>query len=282
MDSSSPFSGLVSIWLSKIEMAWDQKNKRFGKDARDGMFFYQGPYDRMYTGEFGGPWSGVTGRTPGGGQAAGIMPPAIRVTLNKVSDLVQLFGPYLYYKNPHRDVSPRAQVVGTTDILGAIGGGYPQYAPILMRLLEMTQQEKGEDTAVSDLMMQYLNGTPDKYDLKSHSRMATDDCIIKGAGLLWTHKFTPPGSQSPIIMNSYGSCDDLLIDPDASDLNTAKWCARRWIQPVWEAERKFKLPPGTLKPNIESNNRQGEIRGMGFDGTLLRTQGRTSDMVCYY
>ena len=110
MNETSPFASLCSIWLAKIEMAWEQKNKRFGVDARDGMFFYKGPYDKMYDGTYGAPWGTGEGRS-NTGPVSSIQPPAVRVTLNKVSDMVQLFGPYLYYKNPNRKVEARKSVV---------------------------------------------------------------------------------------------------------------------------------------------------------------------------
>jgi hypothetical protein len=277
---SSPFSGLVSLWLSKIEMAWDQKNRRFGKDAQDGMFFYKGPYDQMYTGEMGGGVSAGVDRT--GQKLASIQAPSVRITLNKVAELVQLYGPSLYYKNPNRQVTARKQVATTTDLLGATLTAFPQYQGLLQALLQMSVQQNGQDQTTAVLVESLLNATPTPLDLKTESRKAIDECLIKGLGILWTTVFTPPGSETKVVASVQGSCDDLLIDPDAADLNRALWTARRWIMPVWEAERKFKLEPGTLRPNLESNNRQGEIRGMGFDGSMLRSQGRTCDTVVFY
>jgi hypothetical protein len=277
----SPFSGLVSLWLNKIEMAWEQKNKRYGKDARDGMFFYCGPYDRMYDGTMGGAMGGSSARSPST-TISMIPPPAMRLTLNKVSELVQLFGPFLYYKNPNRQVTARKQVATTTDLLGAAINSNPQYAPLMQQLFMMSQQQNAADTTMSVLVEALLNATPYPLDLKSQSRMAIDEALIAGLGLLWTTKFQPPGSPTPVIGSYYGTQADLLIDPDATTWQNALWIARRTICPVWEAEKRWQLPPGSLKPNVESNNRQGEIRGMGFDGVMFRTQGRTCDMVIYY
>lgn len=281
MTDTSPFSGLVQLWLSKIQMAWDQKNRRFGIDAREGLFFYKGPYDNMYLGGFGGPSQGLYGRarnTP----VSSVQPPAIMMTLNKVAELVQLFGPVLYYKNPNRKASARKQVETTTDLFVASIAAYPQYEPLMTELLMMSQQQNASDQTTAVLVESLLNATPNPLGLKDESRRAIDECLIMGMGLLYTQVFTPPGSATKVVGSFFDSCLNLLIDPDARDLNHAMWTARRWIQPVWEAERKFGLPPGSLKGNLESNNMQGEVAGMGWDGKLMQSQNRTCDTIIYY
>lgn len=277
----NPFSGLVNIWLSKIDAAWDKKAERFGKDAADALFFYKGPYDAMYTGAAGGLQSRFFG-TAAEGQTASIAPPTFRMTLNKVAELVQIFGPNLYYKNPQRQVTPRTQVGTSTDLLADAMGAYPQYGQLLQMLLQQSVATNAEDKTRALLVEALLNATPDPLDLKTESRQAIDEALIKGMGCCWTHHFQPPAAGHWVVGSFYDSCDNLGIDPDATSWKTAKWIFRRWIQPVWEVERKFQLPPGSVKAQMESRNRQAEVAGMGLDGSLARLNGKTCDYCVYY
>jgi hypothetical protein len=279
----TPFQGLVTIWLQKIALAWEKKNKRFGKEAREGRFFYQGPYDDMYTGTIGGLPTNFQVNVGNGNQAGQVVsPPMFRMTINKVAELVQLFGPNLYYKNPNRKVTARTQVATTTDLLGATMQAYPQYQDLLQQLLQLSVQQNGLDKTTSILVEALLNSTPEPMNLKVDSRRAIDEALITGLGLMWTTVYTPPGSNTKVVRSVYDTEENLIIDPDATSWETAQWIARRWFQPTWMAERKFGLDPGTLRSNISSNNGQAEISGMGYDGELLRSGGRTCDMVLYY
>ena len=78
-----------------------------------------------------------------------------RAKVAKSAEAVQIFGPSLYAKNPHRQANPR-------------------------------MSSGPEAVGRSEVMMEYLNYTPDECDFRPHGRYCTDDSITSGAGVLWT------------------------------------------------------------------------------------------------
>lgn len=274
----NPMMAVVTAWLSKISLALDYKHRRFSKDAMEGMRFLSGPYDWLYD---------QKGKNRGDRRYfddadAGDMPaPKFKMTVNKTAELVQLFGPVLYHKNPNRLVVPRQVPVPTPALLSVLGSD-PASALMLQQALQVAARQRATDSARADIIGQYLNFTPNALDLKTESRRAIDEAIIKGAGLLWCEVYQTPTGQK-MVGNFYDSVDNLVIDPDATTLEGAKWIARRRVQPVWEAERRFQLPPGTLKPNQESNNRRAEVDSDATgQADYMRRKGQTQDLITYW
>lgn len=202
------------------------------------------------------------------------------MTCNKVSEMVQIFGPVLYHRNPIRQVNPRT---------------FPEIPPELVQISQQDQQAAFEmaqlaqqqavqvaiDKTRAALLQHYLNYTPTALDLKTESRRAIDEAIIKGMGVLWTELYTPPGAGSKMVGSFYDTVDNLLIDPDCKILRDAKWIARRRVHPVWEVERMYGLQPGTLKGNTTSVNSQGEALGSPT-GEYMQATGQTSDLLTYW
>ena len=98
---TSPFKALVSQWNEKIKLAMDFKKEEFQNDANTCMRFFNGPYEFMYGLKRGGTGSFVYT----GGED--LPKPAFAMTVNKVAEMVQLFGPVLYHRNPQRQVNPQ-------------------------------------------------------------------------------------------------------------------------------------------------------------------------------
>lgn len=274
----NPMCAVVTAWLSKISLGLDFKHQRFTKDATEGMKFLSGPYDWLYS---------KRGTNRGDKRyfddsADGDMPaPKFKMTVNKTAELVQLFGPVLYHKNPNRLVSPRQVPVPQPALLSVLGSD-PASALMLQQALQGAARQRATDTARADILQQYLNFTPNALDLKTESRWGIDEAIIKGAGLLWCEVYQTPTGQK-MVGSFYDSVDNLVIDPDATTLAGAKWIARRRVQPVWEAERRFQLPPGTLKANAESNNRRAEVDSDATgQADFMRKKGQTQDLITYW
>jgi hypothetical protein len=89
---------VTSMWMAKIHKAWEVKQKLFGDDAAEAMQFFNGPYEFLYS-------TGGKGRAFLGDEE--VPAPSFRMTVNKVAEMVQLFGPALYHQNPTRKVNPR-------------------------------------------------------------------------------------------------------------------------------------------------------------------------------
>jgi hypothetical protein len=270
----NPLRALVSQWREKIRQAMDFKKTEFQDDANVAMQFFNGPYDFMYGLQY------RTSRTAFVYTGGDDLPrPSFSMTVNKVAEMVQLFGPVLYHRNPIRQVNARKAPMLPINFFGDPNN--PQTQQMFIPLMQQTQQMRNLDEARAELLQFYLNYTPGALDLKSNSRDAIDEAIIKGMGVLWTELYTPPGSQMTMVGSFYDSVDNLVIDPDEDSIDHAKWTMRKCTHPVWQVEQEFGLPPGSLKGNLESYGMQTAITG-SEDGDYRRKQGLTNDLLCYW
>lgn len=258
-------SGLVNLWIEKIRRAKEYKKKVFQDDADEAMSFYRPPdgnFNFVYRGDMDAS-KGLTLDTT---------EPAMRMTLNKVAEVVQIYGPILYAKNPNRQVNPRepAQIPQTS-----IPDPY-----LLQYLMQMEMKRSQHDELKSQLLSVYLNWTPNELHLKDHSSWAIDEALIKGRGCVWCGTYTPPGSNTTYVGSFYDSVDFLGIDPDAESMKDAWWIYRQLCQPVWQVEKRFGLKKGSIKGAHESANMQAEVDSQKkeFD----RQRGITNDLVTYY
>lgn len=274
-----PLQPVVAMWIAKIQEAMLFKGKRFQRDADEGMRFFTGPYEWLYGAE--------TRRTDrhfrqtfDDEDDSEVPPPKFQMTVNKVAELVQLFGPVLYHKNPNRLVNPREYPLPDNDLLTAFGAD-PQSQMFLSQLYQQGTVQRAIDKSRAAMLEYYLNYTPTALDLKTESRWAIDEALIKGMGLLYTTVYTPPGGGGKMVGSFFDSVDNLLIDPDMPSLRAAKWICRRCVKPVWEVEREYGYPQGYLKANLESLNRQAEVLSHP-DGSYLRATGQTNDLLTYW
>jgi hypothetical protein len=275
--NTNPLCPVVTAWMTKIGLALDLKKKRFQPDADEGMRFLSGPYDWMYG----------KNRDPNerryfvNNEGGDIPAPKFQMTVNKTAELTQIFGPVLYHKNPNRTVTPREVPMPTPQLVQVFGSD-PGSMLMLQQAMMTAASARAIDTARGDLMSAYLNFTPQALDLKTEARWAIDEGIIKGCGLLWTEVWQTPVGQR-MVGSFYDSVDNLVIDPDATTFSDAKWIARRRVQPVWEAERRFQLQPGTLKATTESLNRQAEVDSdASGQAEYMRRTGKTQDLITYW
>lgn len=267
----SPLRPVASHWVTKIALAIQAKARRFGKDAELAMKFFSGPCDWLYG-------KGVSER--GMDADAQLPSPTFQMSLNKTAELVQLFGPVLYHKNPNRQVTPRKWPAVPPEVLGFTPDD-PMAAQQYQMLLDGVARGRATDRARADLLAVYLNYTPNALDLKTESRWAIDEAIIKGMGLLYQETYRPPGAQFQLVGSFYDTVDNLVIDPDAESLRDAKWCARRCVHPVWQAEREYGLPPGTLRGNLESTDARAAV-AVDPIGDYRRKTGQTADLIEYW
>lgn len=233
MDSlSTPFGAVAAAWTMMIDRAKQVKERRFGVEAKEGMRFYCGPYDFYFDQISSDRWF----RPPATGPAG-----QVRVTVNKVADLVEIFGPNLYQRNPTRrattrkipNINPNAMI---TD---------PMMHQLVAQVYQMSAREQMTDQNIGQILECLLNVTPDKLDLKEHSRWAIDEALIKGLGILvHEYRYQPDGKK--VCGSFWKSVDYFLMDPDATNIKDIRWCAIGTPTHVWEAERKFRLPPGSL------------------------------------
>jgi len=274
MGHDHPLRPLCSIWNEKLTLAMEYKKRKFQEDAEEALNFYNGPHDFMYY-----PKYATSSRGFVLGNEEDIPDPTFRMSVNKVAEMVQIFGPVLYYKNPQRQVNPRRFPAPPVELFGDPSN--PNVQQAYVAIAQQINQSRAVDKARAALLEAYLNYTPDALDLKRHSRRAIDETIIKGAGVLWTELYQPAGSDILMVGSFYDSIDNLFIDPDMESFEDAKWIARKCVHPVWAVETEFGLPPGTLRGNLESYNQQA-VSMTEEDADYQRKRGLSNDLLVYY
>lgn len=261
-------------WEEKVRAAYEAK-KEFQSVADQCMGFFSGGANYM--------WSRKYMRDYMGGSDLHTRFP---ISINKAFEMVALFGPTLYWRNPHRMINPRKQLQLPMEAFAALGD------QMAMMVFQQAQQQAPLLKAQSDvramMMEMWLNYTPGEMPgggLASHASSAITEALVKGRGVTWPKPYMHAGSTKVMTGCFYDSVDNLLIDPDATSLTDAKWIAQRVRQPIWEAERIHQLPPGTLKHYLQQQ--QWENRGQtGFGEDPMKgipnVDGNSFDMIEYY
>lgn len=261
---ASKLNSICRLWQDKLALARTYKRDVFGNQADECWRFFTGPHDFVYemldAKKYRYSQSFSTGRPSA---------PMFKVTFNKAAELVQLFLPVLYHRNPTREVLPR----------GA------NLAPQLLQQLQMMGlQVSGEvpldKQIIAGLLNTVLDYTPGELDLRRESRLSITEALVKGRGLLWTE--VVPGANRWMVGSFFGSVDDLLIDPDAQTLRDAKFVARRRLQPIWEVSRKFGIPHHKLEGACKSFAKRSEDAGLKQHDAYDRQIESTNDLVEYW
>lgn len=269
-----PLRPICTTWMEKIRLGLEFKERKFGKDARECMRFFKGPYDFMYQRAWATESADFQMAADNDFPA-----PSFRMTHNKVAELVQIFGPVLYHQNPDRKVGPR-KLPDLPPMPPAMMMN-PLVANNQMLFAQMREQKEFRDATVSELLRWMLNYTPNELGLSHEIRAAIDESLITGMSCLWTELVQPQGASFRLPGTWWGSVDELVMDPDAEDIRHAMWIARRCCHPVWFVERLFRLPPGTLRPNAQSFDQQAELN-TSEDGDMMRKKGQSNDLFVYW
>ena len=197
-------------WLSVIEEGI-RARKNFDAVADQCTAFFSEASGFMWKPEFMNKYMG--------GQC---ISPKFRITLQKAFELVALYGPYLYWRNPHRTIRSRRKLDLVPEMF--IPPGYqppqpppqpqgmmpgqemePPPDPVLDQaytLFQEAQRISGMEYAVENVRNQlyesWLNYTPGEQPgggLAQHSAMAITEGLITGRGVLWVDWYKMPGSK---------------------------------------------------------------------------------------
>jgi hypothetical protein len=264
---------LVRGWQGKLDIAIQHKKDRFQDIADQCMGFFSGAVGFMYDPKYMAKYVG------------GAFQPKFKITLNKAFEIVALFGPLIYNRNPTRLVGAPEGIHYGPELFGN-----PDDPNVQAQYQQATAQDENRKAALDagcQALERYLNYTPNEQPnggLKQASEDACTEALIKGRGCLWSEPYKMPGSNRVLTGSFYDSVDRLLIDPDSESANfgEAFWIARQCIEPHWKAEKDRGLPYGSLrnKNNLESADSQGSQRGNPA-AARQRTQGRTNDLISY-
>ena len=280
-DIEEALRSVAKSWLTKLTQA--RKHKRpFSIDAKECMMFFDGANDWFWKedGDLG--------------KYSKVAPPSFRMTINKVFEAVKLFGSVIYHRNPTRTVTAKKFPVVTPESLGIDpqpqidpatgmpGPPDPRMEQFIQTSMMVGVAEQNRAT-LSKIMESYLNYTPNELDLKNHCRRYVDESIIKGMGCLWTEVVETGGEDGPpvsMVGSFFDSVDNLLIDPDADELEDITWAARRCIHPVKDVAEKYGLAEDDLKGHLESYVSRTEAEDRDYEAK--RRKGKTNDLVVYW
>lgn len=281
---SDPLERICAAWSGKLAAARRHK-ETFQKIADQCMLFYDigkdvwaqnnvhkfMPYDKAHL-------------------------PRFKMVVAKAFEFVAIYGPSLYQRNPQRTVTPRPKFEVPMELLT---GPLPPDPMLLtpqqlfaVQQAQMMQQQMAQQAAVDGVVAQlierWLNYTPNEQPgggLAVQAEKAINEALIKGRGCLWTEVQSFPGSDVPLVGSFYDSVDNLLIDPDAEEVEEACWIARKCVHPIWQVEREYGIPQDYLRKRAkyESGNKQGELQADPKEKNRKRADPeRTNDLIVYY
>lgn len=272
---------LVKRWLAKIKLA-DEAKADFDQGATTAMNFLGGNYEILFNLSKQDGKIIYNKNTP---------KPSYLVGMNKIFEGKSIFGPMLYHKNPHRQITPRKQFMPGQEMYQSADPNQAQMMQMYyMQQAQMIQQARNVDACRGSLMYDYLNYTPNALNHKEESRRVVDEALIKGMGIwetklysvIGTGKMTPQGPQRDwqMVGSFHRSTDDYFVDPDPKRWSETKWRCLRYIEPVWEVEQKYNLPPGTIKGSMETYTEHADVIGLGSG--MGKRRAMSNDLCCYY
>jgi len=274
LPESSPLRQLVRTWTKKFEAAIKYK-KPFADDAKEAAMFYDGDHNWMWKDSYARGEKGYN---------SSIAPPAFRMQVNKVFELIEIFGAVIYHRNPVRTVTLYKQPDLPPDAYG-LPADMAMLTPEQTQLMGVAQADAQARTSrdvARQLLESYLNYTPNELDLKRQAKKFVNEGLMKGMGVLWPELIEIEASAAePIRMvgSFYDSVDNLLIDPDFDNMDDMLWCARRCIRPLEEVAIEYQISEEDLARHLDGNT---EIKADNEPRNTKKKSGQTQRLVTYY
>ncbi len=263
--------GLTKAWLGKIEIALECHARKAFLDVADQCTtFFAGTAGEFWSSEFQEKFLGTKTASQ------------FKIQINKAFELVALFGPVLYNRNPVRTNSFPPPISLEPTLFGDPNDPYVQQA--FQAAVAQQEQETARLRVGTQLMDRYLNYTPDEQPgggLKTHGEQAVTDALVTGRGILAPRGYNMPASSRKLTGCFHISYRDLITDPDARkiDFGDTRWIGIRHIETNWEAERRFRLPKGTLKNRTKLESAESQAEREAYDlGEMERQAGTTFDL----
>jgi hypothetical protein len=109
-----PWLPLVSQWRHALARSREEKKRLFQNRADECMRFLDGDYNWLYAQVR--TFLSKAGNSDDDTEELPI--PSFKCTVNKAAELVQLFGPPLYHKNPNRKATPTKPAMLPIEVFG--------------------------------------------------------------------------------------------------------------------------------------------------------------------
>ena len=262
---------LVKAWLSQVKRADAEKRafnavadqcKSFAGGKSSSNFMWKPQYKEKYIGK-------------------GIKSPKFEVSILKGFEYLSIIGPLLYWEYPNRRVTTTEPINIDMNVLMGQDPKAQEYGQFLSQQQEQEDAKSRIRCELYQHVLNYIQREQPGGGLAAHSKLAINEALIKGRGVVWTEKYQFPGSGRSLVGSFYDTVANLFIDPDCSDptLTKAKWIARRRYTPYWELEKKFKLPKNYLRERgkYESGASQAKTASIGN-----KTANPSKDLVEWY
>jgi len=237
LDLTSQFyRPLVDIWTQRLSAARASK-LRFDKIAKQCTEFYEAGagfiWDRQFNNEY------FNGRLPS---------PKFRITIAKLYEFVSIYGPHLFWQYPHRKVMSQRSFDLKPEYFGDPNDETVQQA--FQQVMQQDAMEQAMSTFSNEMMGSYLDWSQREQPggLAMHGNLCVTEMLVKGMGTLWPTVYSFPGSDQKFTALRFKSVNNLYIDPDCNDplLETAGYISLRHVSPIWQVEKMFNMPMGTL------------------------------------
>lgn len=228
---------LTNTWLQQIASARAARAP-FAKTAAICRNFFQGTCGFMWDPAFRQEFLG------------GLPAPKFKLTIAKGFELAAIVGPALMWDYPGRRVQQYPTVDWRIEAFGDPDD--PATQQLFNQFMMDYKKERNRNATRCSLMQDYLNYSQREQPnggLKSDGQQGILEALIMGRGCLWTEPYKFPGSDRNMVGSFYDSCLRLFIDPHCTkpNLSDCRWIARQHVDDYWEVERKFNLPPGSLR-----------------------------------
>lgn len=251
LDLTSQFyRPLVNIWIERLSAARTAK-ARFTKVAEQCTEFYEAGAGFMWEEKFKRDY--FAGKLPS---------PKFKITIAKLYEFVAIYGPHLFWQYARRKVINQRQMRLRPEMFGDPND--PTVQQVYAQVLQQDTIEQAMSSFANEMMGNYLDWSQREQPhggLAINGQLAVTEALVKGMGCLWPDVYSFPGSQQKFTRLRYKTVNNLFVDPDCKDpmLETAGYIALRHVNPIWQIEKKFNLPKGTLagKGNISSMEQVG-------------------------
>lgn len=265
---------VVQGWHAIIDRSRDFREEAFGKDAAWAMAMYDGP-------DYNDGDAKPENKKMLGFSGGSVPPPAFIMSVNKLAEVNQLYGPALYVRNPSVLVTPVKRPIMGPEFLGDPND--PGVQQFYQQAMQGFQMDEALRMGASSVMQNYLNWSQFELNKRRHARKWIQEAILKGMGICWTELYQPPGMKLPMIGSFYDTVDNLFLDPDADNWDDMRYVIRRRSARQDEVEARFGMEEGQLdgKGKYESTERQSLGR-QNKSYQHRRAQRKHCDIIEYY
>ena len=273
---------LTQTWVKKLNAAVQYK-KQFAEDAKEAAMFFDGEHNFMWKDSYARGEKGYN---------SSISPPNFRIQVNKVFELVDLYGAVMYHRNPVRTVSVMEypelppEAVGIQLEPGMDPAMLPPEQQQILQLAYMEEQRKKQRKSTALLLEKYLNWVPHELDLKRQGQKWCREALIKGMGVMWTEmvelETSGDGERPPMRMigSFYDTVDNFLMDPDWDNMDDILWCARKCVHPIEQVAEEYGISEDELRKHHEG----GKDVKLGKEprGSKKDKIEATNELITYY